>query len=163
MSQLLPGGSANLGHVLLGLVAVAHSLQAPNDAAAQFLRGLVGDALRFPDIYIVPHLLEGIATETEILRAIGVPATHETPDANIDLDGDGQNDFRVEPMTARGEVSADTATVRRLPGSSEAPIGSLALGDSVAIIGCFEDWYAIDSADAVAGTAFVLAAEVVLT
>jgi uncharacterized protein YgiM (DUF1202 family) len=140
------GGRASAGAVAFlhaGAAATRHLVMPSGTTAAGLLAGLGAD-------------------ETEVLETIGlgaaVPATTTGPTAtaaptpNVDLDGDGTNDFYVEPLTRRGVVTAHSLNVRGRPGIASPRIGGVAKGTELYVIGRAEGWFAIEHAGK---TAFV--------
>jgi hypothetical protein len=127
-----------------------------------FLRAVVGTGSGFPAALGIDTLLGGMGTQTDVEIAIGVrgpaatpPSGSTTPAAppmNVDLDRDGTNDFRVDPITRRGAVTAHRLNVRERPDLAAAILDALPRGAPINLIGTSGDWYAIEHSP---GTAFV--------
>ena len=63
---------------------------------------------------------------------------------NVDIDGDGVNDFHVESITRRAAVTASHLNVRMFPGLEERIVASLPKGAEVMVDGTSGDWFAIE-------------------
>lgn len=63
---------------------------------------------------------------------------------NVDVDGDGINDFHVESITRRAAVTASHLNVRMFPGLEEKIVASLPKGAEVMVDGTSGDWFAIE-------------------
>ena len=83
----------------------------------------------------------GLGAAAAAAAAPGAPAA---PAPNIDLDGDGTNDFYVESLTRRGGVSVRSLRVRDRPNTSAAILNVVSQGRRVIIIGEVSNWYAIE-------------------
>ena len=155
---LPPNPSPSDAEMVLALILAK---KAGNAHALQFLDTLLGTADRFPPSLDVEGLLDDFATEAEILTLLGrtPPAepAPQPPDANVDLDGDGQNDFRIEPMSAVATVTARSTGARHRPHHSEDSYSRPRRGTEWNVIGSYGRWYAIEYPDAPGGTAFLRA------
>jgi hypothetical protein len=140
------GGRASAGAVAFlhaGAAATRHLVMPAGTTAAGLLAGTGSD-------------------ETAVLETIGlgaaVPAATTGPTAtgahtpNVDLDGDGTNDFYVAPLTRHGVVTARSLNVRSHPGVASPRLGAVPRGTELYIIGRAEGWFAIEHAGR---TAFV--------
>ncbi len=162
LPALLPVAHAaapSSGELKLALLGAAG---ASVDATSRtFLRAVIGTAPAFPPALGIDGLLGGMRTQADIEVAIGVRGPAATPPTgtpagppnNVDLDGDGVNDFRVEPMTRRGAVAASRLNVRRRPDIASDSLDLLPRGSRVDLIGTSGDWYAVEHRPP--GTAFV--------
>jgi hypothetical protein len=161
LGELIPVADApraSTGQLKLSLLGVARG--APDATCRDFLRAVVGASPGFAPALGVDGLLGGMSTQADVEIAIGVrgPAAtppsggSATPPNNVDLDGDGVNDFRIEPMTRRGAVTASRLHVRRRPDIGSDSLDMLARGTRVNLIGTSGDWYAVEHRP---GTAFV--------
>jgi uncharacterized protein YgiM (DUF1202 family) len=63
---------------------------------------------------------------------------------NVDIDGDGVNDFHVESVTRQAAVTATHLNVRMYPGMHETIVASLDKGVEVMVDGTSGDWRAIE-------------------
>jgi hypothetical protein len=161
LAELLPvadGPTASRGQLKLALLGVARG--APDPTCKAFLRAVVGTGSGFAPALNIDALLGGMSTQADIEVAIGVRGAAAAPVAggpsappnNVDLDGDGVNDFRVEPITRRGAVIASSLNVRKRPDITSDALDLLPRGARVNLIGTSGDWYAIEHRP---GTAFV--------
>jgi hypothetical protein len=161
LGELLPvadGPTASTGQLKLALLGVARG--APDPTCKAFLRAVVGTGSGFAPALKIDSLLGGMSTQADVEVAIGVrgPAAAPVvggpaaPPNNVDLDGDGINDFRVEPITRRGAVMASALNVRKRPDMAADVLDLLPRGARVTLIGTSGDWYAIEHRP---GTAFV--------
>jgi hypothetical protein len=90
------------------------------------------------DFYVVEHgTTPRFVLQTDV--ALG-----EKP--NVDIDGDGVNDFHVESVTRRAAVTANHLNVRMFPGLEERIVASLPKGAEVMVDGTSGDWFAIEHA-----------------
>ena len=88
------------------------------------------------DFYVVEHgTTPRFVLQTDV--ALG-----EKP--NVDIDGDGVNDFHVESITRRAAVTASHLNVRMFPGLEEKIVASLPKGAEVMVDGTSGDWFAIE-------------------
>jgi hypothetical protein len=151
--------TASNGQLKLALLGVARG--AVDATCRAFLRAVVGTGSGFAPGLNIGTLLGGMSTQADVEVAIGVrgPAAvapvgpgPAPPPNNVDLDRDGTNEFRVEPMTRRGAVAASSLHVRSLPDITSTSLAMLPSGSRVNVIGRSGDWYAIEHAP---GTAFV--------
>ena len=161
LGELLPvadAPTASSGQLKLALLGARGT---PNPICRDFLRAVVGTNPGFPPALRIDALLGGYSTQADVEVAIGVRGPAATPPAsggpaappnNVDLDGDGINDFRVEPITRRGAVIASSLHVRRRPDITADSLALLPRGTRVNLIGTSGDWYAIEHRP---GTAFV--------
>lgn len=162
MLTLPPPASPAVAELRLALMAT-NDTPLPNPAPAvlpahiDFLRQLLGAAAEFPAALGIDAALGGLATEGEILAAIGRPRSGPSipvdgaappPRANIDLDRDAtnMNEFHVTPRRANGEVTASRLRVRSRPTTSTSSIifDHVVRGDRVIIIGEYRRWFAIE-------------------
>ncbi len=163
LGELIPVADAphaSNGQLKLALLGVARG--SVDATCRDFLRGVVGTNPGFPPALGIDGLLGGMSTTADVEIAIGVrgpaatPPTSGTgpaaPPMNVDLDRDGVNDFRVEPMTRRGAVTATRLNVRERPDLAAAVLDALPHGAPINLIGTSGDWYAIEHRP---GTAFV--------
>ncbi|HEX2572643.1 MAG TPA: DUF4157 domain-containing protein [Polyangia bacterium] len=127
----------------------------------EFLKAVVGSRSRFPPSFDIDTLLDGLATENEILAAIGLGVNApKGKEPNIDVDRNGQNDLYVTPMTRRAKIKAET-DARDKADDTGGSLGKLAKDAVVHTIGSTEDklWLAIEHG---ARIGFVKTAEVEL-
>jgi SH3 domain-containing protein len=160
LAELLPvadAPTASTGQLKLALLGVARG--AVDATCRTFLRAVVGAGSGFAAGLGIDGLLGGMSTQADVEVAIGVrgPAAAPAggaapPPNNVDLDRDGTNEFRVEPMTRRGAVAASSLHVRRGPDITSDSLDLLPRGSRVNVIGITGDWYAIEHRP---GTAFV--------
>ncbi|WP_028057569.1 SH3 domain-containing protein [Candidatus Solirubrobacter pratensis] len=161
LGELIPVADApraTPGQLKLSLLGAARG--APDATCRDFLRAVVGGNPGFPPALGIDGLLGGMSTQADVEIAIGVRGPAATPPVggpaappnNVDLDGDGVNDFRVEPITRRGAVTASSLHVRRRPDVGADSLDLLPRGARVSLIGTSGDWYAIEHRP---GTAFV--------
>jgi hypothetical protein len=138
------------GALKLALLGVAGaSVEATSKT---FLRAVVGSGTSFSPALDIDGKLGGMSTQADVEVAIGVRGPAAVPPSggptappnNVDLDGDGVNDFRVEPMTRRGATAASTLNVRERPDTTARILDGLPRGSQVFLIGTVDDWYAID-------------------
>lgn len=164
LPALLPtahAAAASTGELKLALLGIPGAT--PNPTCHAFLRAVAGTASSFPPALGIDGLLGGMSTQADIEVAIGIRGPAATPPTgggstaappnNVDLDGDGVNDFRVEPMTRRGAVAASRLNVRRRPDIASDSLALLPSGSRVNLIGTSGDWYAVEHRPP--GTAFV--------
>jgi hypothetical protein len=162
LAELLPvadAPTASRGQLELALLGAKGA--APDPTCKAFLRAVVGGNPGFPAALGIDALLGGFSTQGDVETSIGLrdavpdPADPDAGKAkpnNVDLDGDGVNDFRVEPITRRGAVIASALHVRERPDITSKSLDLLPNGTRVQLIGTSGDWYAIEHAP---GTAFV--------
>jgi hypothetical protein len=163
LAEMLP--VADAPHATDGQLKLALLGARPGNVDAtcrDFLRAVVGAGSGFPPALGIDTKLGGMGTQADVEIAIGVrgpaatpPSGSTTPAAppmNVDLDRDGTNDFRVDPITRRGAVTATTLNVRERPDMSARILDGLARGTPINLIGTSGDWYAIEHSP---GTAFV--------
>jgi hypothetical protein len=163
LGEMLPvadAPTASRGQLKLALLGVARG--SVDVTCKDFLRGVVGTNPGFPPALGIDGLLGGMSTTADVEIAIGVRGPAATPPSggtgpaapplNVDLDRDGVNDFRVEPMTRRGAVTATRLNVREKPDLAAAVLDALPKGARIDLIGTSDDWYAIEHRP---GTAFV--------
>jgi hypothetical protein len=103
-----------------------------------------------------------MSTTADVEVAIGVRGPAATPPGggggpaapplNVDLDRDGVNDFRVEPITRRGAVTATRLNVRERPDLTATVLDGLPRGAPINLVGTSGDWFAIEHRP---GTGFV--------
>ncbi|MGD9932312.1 MAG: SH3 domain-containing protein [Dehalococcoidia bacterium] len=153
MGSLLPvadGTKPSLAQAKLALWSVTRDI--PSAAAVAFLHeGAKGTRkLEMPAGNTAAGLLRGLGqTEEDVLATIGlgpaaVPVGGSAPTPNIDLDGDGTNDYFVEPMTRHGLVTAMVLNVRSKPGIASPRIAQVRAGTKLYVIGQAEGWYAVE-------------------
>ena len=101
----------------------------------------------------IDSLLGGLSDATGIETAIGLvgpsaaPSGPTGPTPNVDLDGDGVNDFYVEPLTERGTATAlHGLNVRDRPDLTATIVGGAQEGQQLNLIGKSGEWYAIELA-----------------
>jgi hypothetical protein len=156
LAQLLPVPPASpppAERLKLALIHVSKGGVNPGDAGREYLRGVAGGGRTFPPALNINGLLAGLSTEQDILQSIGLgavaaaaaaPGAPAAPAPNVDLDGDGTNDFYVESLTRRGGVSVESLRVRDRPNTSAAILNVFSQGRRVTIIGEISNWYAIE-------------------
>ena len=156
LAQLLslpPASPPPADRLKLALVHVVQGGTNVGDAGREYLRAVAGGGRTFPAALNINGLLAGRSTEQGVLQDIGLgsaaPARGAAgvpvaPAPNVDLDGDGTNDFYVEPMTRRGGVTVRSLRVRARPNTSSALLGGLVSGQGVFILGSVSNWYAIE-------------------
>jgi hypothetical protein len=147
LARLLTAGSlsAQIKLALLGVLGKVDS------SCRAFLRGRSLPARAFDAGDDVPGKLKGSPlTETQVLERIGVitpgggPVTAGgKPTPNVDLDGDGVNDFFVTPDTRRGIVRSKATSIRARPARG-AVIGVATRKTELNIIGRAEGWFAVE-------------------
>jgi hypothetical protein len=163
LGELLPvadGPKASNGQLKLALLGVARG--SVDATCKDFLRAVVGTNPGFPPALDIDAKLGGMSTTADVEIAIGVRGPAATPPSggggpaapplNVDLDRDGVNDFRVEPMTRRGAVTATTLNVRERPDMTAKILDGLHKGAPIDLVGTSGDWFAIEHRP---GTAFV--------
>jgi len=160
MAELLPVASApapTSAQAKLALWAVTGGRRDP--AAVAFLRaGASVGHLSLPAGTTVDGLTNSTATEDDVLHAAGLlgaagpTGTGGAPAPNVDLDGDGVNDFYVESITRTGAVTARWLNVRARPDISSVRLDTLPAGTVVYLFGRSGNWYAIERP---VGAAFV--------
>ena len=136
----------------LALLGVVKDPSSPEPRSKAFLRAVVGTNPGFPPALGIDGLLDNLSDTESVETIIGVrdPAPDD-PDAhvskkkpNVDLDGDGVNDFFVEPMTRQGMTSASLLNVRKKPGMDQRIVDQVPKGTMIEAIGTSGDWYAIE-------------------
>jgi hypothetical protein len=165
LAEMLPVADAphaSNGQLKLALLGARPTSVDPTCRA--FLRAVVGTGSGFPAALGIDTLLGGMGTTADVETAIGIRGapppppggsggtTPAAPPANVDLDRDGTNDFRVDPITRRGAVTAHRLNVRERPDLTAAILDALPAGTPINLIGTSGDWYAIEHSP---GTAFV--------
>lgn len=165
VTQLLtmpPAASPPVAELRLALMA-ANDSPLPSPAPAvlpthiDFLLQLLGTEAEFPAALGIDAALGGLATEGEILAAIGRPRSGPAvvvggapppPRANIDLDRDpsNTNEFHVTPRRANVEVTASRLRVRSRPTTSTSSniFDHVVRGDRVKIVGEYRRWFVIE-------------------
>ncbi len=151
-AELLPVATASSPSTAQAKLALWAVTGGRSDAAAvAFLRaGARGGHLAMPAGTTVDSLTASAATEDDVLRAVGLlgasttPTTSGGPAPNVDLDGDGVNDFYVESITRTGAVSASWLNVRARPGLASAVLDVIPAGTVVYVFGRSGGWYAIE-------------------
>lgn len=158
LAQLLPLPPANpppANQLKLALIGVEQGRTEPGNPCREYLRAAAGGGHSFPASLNINGLLAGLSTENAVLEAIGLrtpagggggaPAGGATtPPPNVDLDGDGTNDFYVDSLTRRGGVTAQSLRVRARPDLAAPIIGGLAQQAPVFILGQSGEWFAIE-------------------
>jgi hypothetical protein len=159
MAHLLPvasGSTPSTAQAKLALWAVTGGRASAGGIAFLHAGAASTRHLAMPSGTSAATLLAGTgADETEVLETIGlgaaVPAapTGSTSAAaahtpNVDLDGDGINDYYVEPLTRHGVVTARSLNVRSRPGVASPRVGGVAAGTELYVIGRAEGWFAIE-------------------
>jgi hypothetical protein len=159
MLALPPASPPPSDRLKLALIHVAQGGVNPGDAGREYLRAVAGGGRSFPPGLNINGLLAGLATEQTILQDIGLGAAAAAaaggpvaPDPNVDLDGDGTNDFYIEPMTRRGGVTVASLRVRARPNTASDILGGLNQNQQVFVIGEVNHWYAVEYG---ARTAFI--------
>lgn len=162
LPALLPVAHAatpSRGELKLALLGVTGD--AVDATSRAFLRAVIGAASEFPAALDIDGLLGGGYQQADVEIAIGVRSADggAPPDRgggraadpnNVDLNRNGVNDFRIDPMTRRGAVAATVLNVRARPGMDARIIGGLPQGSAVEVIGSSGDWYAIENRGRVA-------------
>jgi hypothetical protein len=147
VARLLTAGSAS-AQIKLALMGVVGKV---DSSCKAFLRGRALPARAFDAGDDVPGKLKGSAlTETDVLDRIGLgapgggaPSASGKPTPNVDLDGDGVNDFFVTPDTRRGIVRSKAASIHARPARG-AVIGVATRGTELNIIGRAQGQFAVD-------------------
>lgn len=155
LATLLPIGSAgtpSAAQAKLALWCVIGDRAAPH--AVDFLKAGATPTNHLALGGATPQSLldDAGVSEDDVLRTIGIlgPASAPapggaTPDPpNVDTDGDGVYDLRVEPMTRHGATTARRLNVRARPEMAGAIVGTLPARAAVYIIGRSGDWFAIE-------------------
>lgn len=153
LASLLPAapGAHAAGELRLALLDVASNGATADAASIAYLRKRRTGA-QFTNAQEITKALGGKSSAASILEDIKEPsgaaapvgaAAPPDPDYNVDLDGDGKNDFYVEPMVRRG-VTAVKVDVHQKPDASSPVLGKLPESTGVDVIGesggwtCFE-------------------------
>jgi hypothetical protein len=142
-----PAATPPAGELKLALIDVARRRKNANPRSIDYLRALLGTEHRFSKALDLPGKLAGLATESEILVAIGraTPSGSKPPVPNVDADHDGVNDLYVEPMTKTGKVGGPSAVMYERPDDASKQLAALAAGEGVRIIGQVDPtWYACE-------------------
>ncbi len=160
-----PTASPNRGQLMTALMMAIHApLSGPSSGAVpahiRFLTHLLGNNPSFPAGLDIGARLGTFAREEDVLLAIGrgrsEPVTRspsprrQPPFANVDISGDGTNDFYLTPMTRTGGVTAHRLNVRNYPGMSGSILTAMPRGTNVMIIGRHRGWYGIEHGNRVA-------------
>jgi hypothetical protein len=159
LAALLPDPpSANAaGELRLALLDVALNADAADPASIAYLRKRRAGAV-FANPPEITKALGGKSSAATILESIKEPtgaaaapgaAAPPDPSYNVDLDGDGKNDFFVEPMVKNG-VNVSSAIggpgeieVHAKPDPASAVLGKLPDKAAVDIIGKSGEWYCL--------------------
>jgi hypothetical protein len=140
------------GELILALLGVEQDPENPEPRSKAFLRAVVGANPGFPPGLGIDALLGGLSNTAAVEKAIGVRDPDPLdPDAgkdkkkpNVDLDGDGVNDFYVQPITRHGFTTASLLNVRKKPGKGEAVVEQVPRDTHLEAIGKSDDWLAIE-------------------
>jgi hypothetical protein len=139
-AALLPVASAaapSSAQAKLALWGVTGGRRDPN--ARKFLRAgaSAGGTLTLPTGTTAPGL-SGV-NEDDVLVAIGLKGNTapppSSPTANVDLNGDGVNDFFVESVTRHGVVAVRAASIRSRPDLRSAKLDAVKAGDELYVFG----------------------------
>lgn len=147
--------------IRLALMAAHHapfgaSRRSPLPTHVRFLRSLLGAGPTFPSALDIDGVLGGLGSESDMLAAIGRPVAgvadsrEAPPAANVDTvrDATARNDFRVQPLSARGVVATTRGDlmVRSTPtaGVNSNIFNRLPPNTAVTIIGKTGLWYVIE-------------------
>jgi hypothetical protein len=136
------------GKIRLALLAREHG------EGKDWLKGLLGSATMFPPGLKIGPALGGLTTPEGVLEDIGVrqpsapaagSASAPAQTANVDLDGDGVNDFYVDPLAETATTpTLIPITVHGLPDQASPKLGELPPSTSIQIIGRSNGWRAIN-------------------
>src|SRR6185503_2117430 len=131
---------------MLALIDVAQQRDKAHARSIKYLQALLGSERWFPSGLGVTAKLSGLATENEILIAIDrAKPSAKTPDANVDVDRDDNNDLYVEPLTKTAKVDVPTATIYEKADTTSKKLGTLPKGSDVRIVGkAAAAWFAIE-------------------
>jgi hypothetical protein len=158
------------GRTILALLTLLDNPK--DDLAEEYLASLFDKEDKFPAALGVNALLGGLATEDDILRALGnlpplvtgdaaalVPQSGQ--DANMSQDNAGQNTEYVQSVTMQGEICSKKATVYK-DSEMTVEVGPLSEGDKVKIFGRTSECWAIehDSRAKTPSSAFVLRTDI---
>jgi Bacterial SH3 domain len=147
VSDLLTVGSDSQRRKLAVL-----ALKKEHDAdAKQYLRDAYDDAGDFAGIAGFEAAISGYTDADFLEQAIGrgehaaEDTTGGSPDVenNIDLDGDGTNDFWVQPVTRRAVILASALRLREGPSTHTSIITLVPSGEEVQVIGKRGRWWAV--------------------
>jgi hypothetical protein len=153
MGKLLPSSAAaapSEAQMKLALWGVTGDRSSAK-AAAFLKKG--GSPTALAGGFAIGDLLDGTgADEHGVLVSVGLapkagapPKPGKTaPTPNVDLDGDGTNDFFIEPLTRHGVVAATELRIRARPGAKSKVIGSVTKGTELYIIGTASGWHAVE-------------------
>ncbi|MEX0271136.1 DUF4157 domain-containing protein [Leptolyngbyaceae cyanobacterium UHCC 1019] len=156
LAQILllpPASPPPANHLKLALIHVTQGGINAGDTGREYLRSVAGGGRTFPAGLNINGLLAGLSTEQGILQDIGLGAAAAAsggssaplaPAPNVDLDGDGTNDFYIESMTRRGGVTVRSLRIRARPNTTSAILGGLSSGHQIFIIGEVSNWYGIE-------------------
>jgi hypothetical protein len=156
MGPMLPVAKAAAppdGELMLSLLGVnADPIEAKSK---DFLLAVIGASATFPPAIRtkIDTFWDGVVSPADVEKAIGrgtatppvgggVGGATNAP--NVDLDGDGTNDFYITPMTRRGAVAARRLNVREQPDLAAGVVAGLSAGARVELIGESGDWYGIE-------------------
>jgi len=149
--DLTHAAAPSRAELILALLGVEQDPTSPEPRCKAFLRAVVGTNPGFPPALGIEALLGGLSSPDSIERAIGVrdpdpaePGGDSKKKPNVDLDGDGVNDFFVEAITRQGVTSASLLNVRKKPGMDERIVDQVPRDTTLAAIGTSGDWYAIE-------------------
>jgi hypothetical protein len=152
----LPAAAPNQNaKIKLAAIGVMKGNNNPGNACYEYLHSLVGADRKFPTALNI-ETLTGYSTQT-LLETIGISenitpdkppkGSKKTPPAkpkpNVDLNGDGKNDFYINAYAGGAFITATVLNVRRKPGTSYDIISTLKQNSTVVVIGDSGDWYAI--------------------
>lgn len=165
ISNILPAtplASPPVHELIIAIMeAIANPITTPEPVIVprhiQYLRTLLGSTTNFPTGLNISGVASGLTTEDSILTAIGrsvrrpvppgsspPPMGTALPNANVDLNGDGFNDFYLEPFQRRGTVdNCWYLHVRSRPWMSRI-IDVIPQGRMVHIVGRYHNWYGIE-------------------
>lgn len=154
---LPPGATPPSSKVKLAIIGVSQADNNPGDRSRTYLEQILNGAREFPASLNLGTSTGGVPSEQAILENIGIsdeqhtsgpqrPNSPAAPPDNVDLNGDGENDYYIVPMTRRSHVHTirSPLNVRRRPGTNQHIIGSINRGENVDIIGSKGNWYAVE-------------------
>jgi hypothetical protein len=144
LRDLLPDPAANAdGELRLALGDLAKNRASAREPSKAYLRRLRGAGAAFPNSTVVDTALGGAMSVRDVLDAIADPAAPTTPGMNVDLNGDGINDLRIEPRAQMG-VTIGAQTIRARPDPASAAVAAVADSQRLAITGTTGAFYAIE-------------------